>query len=130
MFDPPKHGAYACNVKVNNEYNQHLYCAVQCQKGYAYVSDQAYDYYLCAEGIWTGFTQPQRRPPHRFVDTSVRPWVDCTGKSISLHLSKDVNILLFYLYIDLQTCELRFCAISLEADHFRRVNVSQSQEVP
>lgn len=98
VFDPPRHGAYACNVRVNDQYNQHLYCSVQCQKGYAYVSDQVYDYYLCAEGIWTGFTQPQRRPPHRFMDTSVRPWVDCTGKNVSLYGSKDVNILLFHLY--------------------------------
>ena len=84
-FQAPRHGAYACNVKVNDQYKHHLYCAVQCQKGYDYISDQVYDYYLCAEGLWTGFTSPPRGPPYPFAK-SLRPWVDCTGKKTYIYL--------------------------------------------
>ncbi|XP_028391279.1 sushi, von Willebrand factor type A, EGF and pentraxin domain-containing protein 1-like [Dendronephthya gigantea] len=90
VFVAPRNGAHTCNIKVDEKYEHHLYCSTHCQKGYAYISNDVYEIYQCTAGVWTGF---DNFPPkmYKFVDTSMRPWVDCAGEDTAEGVKKVIN---------------------------------------
>ena len=90
VFDPPRNGAHTCNLRVDEKYEHHLYCNIQCQQGYAFISDDVYDIYQCTSGTWSGINNI---PPkiYKYSDTSVRPWVDCTGEDNAEGVKKVIN---------------------------------------
>ena len=89
LYDPPKHGASACNIKKDGVEEVYI-CTAACKAKYWFLQGEGipkqYDYYVCGQdGGWKGQNQFSMTNPgaNIFLEPipkGISPWPDCSGK--------------------------------------------------
>ena len=87
IYEPPKHGAATCNVKVM-DVEEVFVCSTSCKKNYWFLQGEGiqkeYDFYVCGkDGGWKGQDKfDMTSPPKQMfvpITSGQSPWPDCSG---------------------------------------------------